>query len=192
MNSAIGTQGVAAGGAQNIAGGLWTTVLGGQANEALGDVAVVIGGTSSSARGMQSVVLGGLGAATVGDSSATVGGFKSVSSGTLSVALGGAFAKSDANFSVAIGAGAETDAEDTGAVVISAYAPHVSDAGQVTPSQTCSSGGAGTVTICAADTITLNSKQLIINHVDVIADLQNLFARVTALETALKGSRRLL
>jgi hypothetical protein len=54
--------------------------------------------------------------------------------------------------SVAIGAGAgaQTAAEDTGAVVLSAYAPQISDDGRVAPpSQACLSVGPGSVSICA-------------------------------------------
>ena len=47
--------------------------------------------------------------------------------GALSVALGGAFAASIANYSVAIGAGAQTNAVDTGAVVLAAFPPNISD-----------------------------------------------------------------
>ncbi len=88
-----------------------------------------------------------------------------------SVALGGAFATSGANYSVAIGAGAETEASDTGAVVISAYAPNVPDIGQVTPSKTWRSAGAGSVSLCAADKITMSASALVVNDVDILAEL---------------------
>ena len=117
-----------------------------------------------------------------------MGGKSSHASGTLSVALGGAFAMGGANYSVAIGAGAQTAAEDTGAVVLSAYAPQISDDGQVAPpSQACLSAGPGSVSICAVGKVTMSGAALVVNNVDVLAELTALRAELAAL----KGSRRL-
>jgi hypothetical protein len=102
-NSATEGYSVVAGGEDNVASGVYASVAGGRSNSATGSQSIVAGGLLSTASGTNASVLGGLNNSATGQFSTVGGGVDNVASGTFSGVFGGQLNTASGLRSLALG-----------------------------------------------------------------------------------------
>jgi len=157
--------------------------LGGQFNIADGNLTTVVGGLSNHASGLSSAIIGAESSQTLGEAAIVAGGYANTASGKNSAAIGGNFNRAvgrnsfatgtnslaNADFSTAIGYFAIVhQTGHQGAVVISGLDPNAAEG------SSCTSTSAGSVTMCATNTITMNAAALVVNNVDLLEEIAEL------------------
>jgi hypothetical protein len=181
--NATGFYAVAIGGAMCSASNMWSVAVGGSGNVASGRNSLAAGGTYNSPSG---------------EFAMAAGGTNSIASGKSSMTAGGGWSTAAAVLSTAIGLGASIAAAHDSAVAISAYRSVSVDEGPSlsgmspdpywvkysAPNQTCASMGAGSLTLCATNNITLLGAALVVNSVDVLKAIGNTQGLVAALQAS--------
>jgi hypothetical protein len=186
LGIASGQSAAAVGGSRSTATGPFDVVVGGDRNTASDTFSVAVGGTFNAATSL-ALAAGGISNKASGLLSTTVGGKQSIASGESSMTAGGGWNTAAAMLSTAIGLGASIDAAHDSAVAISAYSVQVKIGLEVeysAPNQTCASMGAGSLTLCATNNITLLGAALVVNSVDVLKAIGNTQGQVAALQAS--------